>query len=139
MAGEQESDATLTLPWEKRIKSRQRVVLDDGREAGLFLERGAVLRENDLIVSEDGLVVKIRAAEETVSEAVYDDALLMARICYHLGNRHAAVQIEKGGIRYLHDHVLDGMLEGLGLKVTVTKAPFEPEPGAFGGGHHSHA
>ncbi|MGB5776396.1 MAG: urease accessory protein UreE, partial [Sedimenticolaceae bacterium] len=57
---------TLTLPLERRIRSRQRVVLDNGTEAGVFLERGQVLRDGDLLGSEDGLVVRVRAAAEPV-------------------------------------------------------------------------
>lgn len=133
---------TLTLPLEKRIRSRLRVTLDDGSEAGVFLQRGQVLHEGDLLGSADGLIVQVRAAAEPVSEVRCDDPLLLARACYHLGNRHMPVQIGKGLLRYGHDHVLDDMLRGLGLQPTFVQAPFEPEPGAYGGsvqGHsHSH-
>lgn len=59
-------------------------------------------------------------------------------VAYHLSNRHVALQIETGLLRYQHDHVLDDMVRGLGLEVVVEQAPFEPEPGAYGGGHHHH-
>lgn len=139
-----EPSATLTLPLEKRIRSRQRVTLDDGTEAGVFLARGQVLRDGDLLASEGGRVVRVRAAAEPVSEVRSNDPLLLARACYHLGNRHMPLQIERGLVRYQHDHVLDDMLCGLGLQPVHTEAPFEPEPGAYGGsaaghGHgHSH-
>jgi urease accessory protein len=133
---------TLTLPLEKRIRSRLRVTLDDGSEAGVFLQRGQVLHEGDLLGSADGMIVQVRAAAEPVSEVRCDDSLLLARACYHLGNRHMPLQIGKGLLRYGHDHVLDDMLRGLGLRPTFVQAPFEPEPGAYGGsaqGHsHSH-
>jgi urease accessory protein len=58
---------------------------------------------------------------------------LLARACYHLGNRHVPLQIESRRLRYLHDHVLDAMVLGLGLSVVVEDAPFDPEPGAYGG------
>jgi urease accessory protein len=138
----QQADTTLTLPLESRIKSRLRATLDDGREAGLFLERGLTLRDGDLLASEDGTIVEIKAAEETVSQVICTDSLLMARACYHLGNRHVALQINSNTLSYLHDHVLDDMLKGLGLEVNVLMAPFEPEPGAYntnGGGHHHHS
>ena len=86
----------------------------------------------------------MKAAAETLSSVVSDDPHLLARACYHLGNRHVSIQIEPGRVSYLHDHVLDEMLQGLGLQVTVTEAPFEPEPGAYGGSadkahsHHHH-
>ena len=57
---------------------------------------------------------------------------------YHLGNRHVPLQIAPGRLRYQHDHVLDDMVRGMGLEVTVEEAPFEPEPGAYGGHHTSH-
>jgi len=123
----------LTLPLERRIRSRQRAMLDDGTEAGVFLARGQVLHDGDLLASEDGRVVRIRAAAEPVSEVRSDDPLLLARACYHLGNRHMPLQIEKGLVRYQHDHVLDDMLRGLGLEPVYVEVPFEPEPGAYGG------
>ena len=135
-----ETSATLTLTLESRIKSRLRVTLDDGREAGLFLPRGSSLRDGDCLIAEDGmLAVMIRAAVETVSEVRCNDPLQLARACYHLGNRHVPLQIEAGLLRYQHDHVLDEMVQGLGLTVTVQQAPFEPEPGAYGGSAQSHA
>ncbi|MDO7596869.1 MAG: urease accessory protein UreE [Pseudomonadota bacterium] len=138
--------ATLTLPLASRVKSRLRAVLDDGRDVGLFLERGQVLQSGDVLASEDGIIVKIIAANETVSTVSCDDAWLMARACYHLGNRHVALQINPNRIQYLHDHVLDDMLTGLGLTVQVENVPFEPEAGAYGSnvssghnhGHHHH-
>ena len=135
-----EPNTTLTLPLEKRVRSRLRVTLDDGSEAGVFLERGEILRDGDLIASSEGLVVKVCAAVEGLSEVCCDDALLFARACYHLGNRHVPLQILNGLLRYQHDHVLDDMLKGLGLTPSFVDAPFEPEPGAYGGGHrHDHA
>lgn len=136
----EDAAATLTLPLEQRVKSRLRVRLDDGREAGLFLDRGSLLRDGDCLAGDDGLVVRIRAAAETVSTVRCEDALRLARAAYHLGNRHVPLQIEPGRLRYQHDHVLDEMLRGLGLEVSVDLAPFEPEPGAYGehGGAHHH-
>lgn len=131
-------DATLTLPWEQRTRSRLRVVLDDGREAGLFLARGTILRGDDLLVSEDGIVVKVRAAKEPLSIATSDDPLLTARVCYHLGNRHTLLDIRPGRIHYLQDPVLDRMVQGFGLPVHWENGPFEPEVGAYTDGGHRH-
>jgi urease accessory protein len=134
------AQATLTLPLHSRVKSRLRAELDDGREVGLFLERGTTLKQGDLLASKDGLIVEIKAGNETVSTVSCNDPLLLARASYHMGNRHVALQINPGQLRYLHDHVLDDMLIGLGLDVTVEQAPFEPESGAYGsaGSHHHH-
>lgn len=140
MAEIRTEDTTLTLPLASRVKSRLRAVLDDGRDVGLFLERGQVLHSGDLLTNEEGIVVKVIAADERVSTVQCDDALLMARASYHLGNRHVPLQINLGQFRYQHDHVLDDMLKGLGLIVKVEQAPFEPEAGAYGssGSHHHH-
>ncbi len=130
---------TLTLPLEQRVKSRLRVILDDGTEAGLFLARGTLLRDGECLASDDGLAVRVKAAPEQLSTVSCDDPCLLARAAYHLGNRHVPLQIAPGLLRYQHDHVLDEMLRGLGLKIQVEQAPFEPEPGAYGGHDHHHA
>jgi len=133
--------ATASLRLDQRQRSRQRIRLDDGREVGILLPRGETLKDGDLLASEDGLVVvRIRAAAERVSTARSGDPLLLARACYHLGNRHVLLEIAPGRLRWLHDHVLDDMVRGLGLAVAVEDAPFEPEPGAYGGhgGGHGH-
>ncbi|MDO6462356.1 urease accessory protein UreE [Granulosicoccaceae sp. 1_MG-2023] len=129
------------MPLEQRIKSRVRITLEDGRDAGVFLERGDSLKDGDLLASDSGEIIAVVAAAETVSECRCDDSLMLARACYHLGNRHVPLQIGDGFVRYLHDHVLDDMLRGFGLSVDVTEKPFEPEPGAYGGrsGGHSHS
>ncbi len=135
----QPHNAELRLPIDKRIKSRLRAQLEDGREVGLFLPRGLTLRNGDLLQSDDGLVVRIEAAPEPVSTVRSSNALALARACYHLGNRHVPLQVEAGWVRYLHDHVLDTMVRGLGLEVTFEEAPFEPEAGAYQGGSHGHS
>ncbi len=130
--------ATLSLAIDTRIKSRARVRLDDGRQAGLFLPRGTLLRHGDLLQSENGEVIKVLAASETVSTVYCDDALLLAKAAYHLGNRHVPLQIERNFLRYQHDHVLDDMLRQLGLPVAVEQASFEPEAGAYLQQSHTH-
>ncbi len=132
------ADGRLTLPIEQRVRSRLRIKLDDGRDAGLFLPRGTLLRGGDRLGSEEGLVVEIVAAAETVSTVRCDDPTLLARAAYHLGNRHVPLQVEKGWLRYQHDHVLDDMLRQMGLEVIVEEAPFEPEAGAYQQAAHSH-
>ncbi|MDC5819015.1 urease accessory protein UreE [Vibrio europaeus] len=134
-------NAFLSLPIDSRIKSRLKVELDDGREAGLFLPRGHILRGGEQLKSQCGMIVEIKAAPEKVSTVYCSDLHLLTRVAYHLGNRHVPLQVEFGWVRYQHDHVLDEMVEGLGAKVTTEGASFEPESGAYGGrsgGHHHH-
>lgn len=133
-----EHQATLTLPFELRQKSRLKAALDDGTEVGLILSRGGLLRGGDLLRAENGLMIKIVAATESVSKVTHDDPLMRARACYHLGNRHVPLHITEDYISYTHDHVLDELVMGLGLNVECVMAAFEPEGGAYGGGHHHH-
>ena len=99
----------------------------------------AVYPHGDILQSENGFTVQVQAAAETVSTVNTQDSLLFARVCYHLGNRHVAVQIDPNRIRYLHDHVLDDMVKGLGCEVVVEQASFEPEAGAYEHHQHSHS
>lgn len=130
---------TLSLPYEERRRSRLRARLAGGEEVGLYLPRGTALRDGDLLQADNGWIVQVKAATETVSCARSGDPLLLARACYHLGNRHIALQIDPDGVRYLHDHVLDEMVRAMGLTVTVEDLPFEPEVGAYGGHGHGHS
>ena len=137
LATPRRASAQLVLPFELRQKSRLRTALSTGEEVGLTLERGHILRGGDQLLAEDGRVVEIVAAPERVSVVSSTDPLQLARAAYHLGNRHVSVQIGQGWLRYLHDHVLDDMVRGLGLAVAVEQAPFEPEAGAYGAASHS--
>lgn len=130
--------AAITLTFDERSRARLRGRLDDGREVGLFVERGGVLRDGDLLRTKDGMVVRVRAAPEKVSVVYCDGALSQARLCYHLGNRHVALEIGPGRVAYRADHVLDELVRGLGMKPLSELAPFEPESGAYGHVHHHH-
>jgi len=140
-----ESDAgiastdSLTLPFALRQKSRQRVRLDSGRDAAIYTPRGSVLRGGQLLRADNGEVVRVMAARETVSTGLTKDGLVLARAAYHLGNRHVPLQVGPGFLRYQHDHVLDDMVRSLGLVVLCEHAEFEPEGGAYAHGHpHDH-
>jgi len=133
------ADESLVLPFDMRSRSRFRARLASGEEVGVLLVRGHVLRGGDLLLADDGRIVEIGAALESVSTIRSDDARLLARAAFHLGNRHVALQVGDGWLRYRHDHVLDGMARGLGVSVIVEQAAFEPEPGAYhGSGHAPH-
>jgi len=124
----------LTLSFEERRKSRQRVRLDDGREAGLALPRGTVLRHGDVLEAEDGTRIEVRASAERLSLVQCPEPAGLARLCYHLGNRHQSVQIEGNRVCYPADPVIDAMVAGLGHNILAVTAAFEPECGA----HHHH-
>jgi len=125
------ADDTLTLPYDARQKSRQPAVTAGGLEVGVFLPRGQTLRHGMVLTNDQGFKVRVNAAPEDVSVVKCADALQFARACYHLGNRHVALQILPGELRFLTDHVLDRMLTGLGLSVEHQTLPFEPEAGAY--------
>jgi len=129
----------LVLPFGDRSKSRLRAVLDNGAEAALFLPRGTVLRGGDLLVAEDGTFIEVQAAAEAVLQVSASDPLALMRAAYHLGNRHTPVEIGRDYLRLEYDPVLADMLTRLGVQTTRADAPFEPEAGAYGGGHkHGH-
>jgi urease accessory protein len=128
----------LILPFELRQKSRQRARLASGEEVGLKLPRGEILRDRDLVTASDGRVIEIVAQPEKVLHVECADAVALARAAYHLGNRHVPVQVGDGFLRLAPDHVLEEMLRKLGATVTAMEAPFEPEAGAYAGGHHRH-
>lgn len=133
-----EYDDRLVLPFDRRQKSRLRVQLESGTEAGLLLERGTVLRGGDRLRADDGRIVLIVAADEPVMLVTAATTHQLMRATYHLGNRHVPLQIGEGWLKLEQDHVLQQMLIGLGVSVMYQNAPFEPEAGAYGGGHRHH-
>lgn len=138
IAPEPYADAVLALPFELRQKSRLRTAVESGEEIGLFLDRGTLLRGGDWLVADDGRIVRVVAADEDLMEARCADGEGLARVAWHLGNRHAAVEVGAGWLRFAADEVLAAMLRGLGATVTHVRAPFEPEGGAYAGGPHAH-
>lgn len=128
----------LSLPFESRQKARQRARLDNGEEVGLQLPRGITLRGGDVVRSADGADdVLIEAASEPVSTVHAHEASALARVAYHLGNRHVWLEVGDGWVRYLSDPVLDDMVRQMGYEVIGESAPFEPETGAYHGLPHN--
>jgi urease accessory protein len=147
-SGDQPATLAVTLTFEERRKRRQRLHLDDGTEAALVLPRGTVLAEGDRLQADDGAVIAVKAALESLSAVRTVDPLLLLRAAYHLGNRHVPLQVAAGELRYQQDHVLDDLVKALGLMVERVTAAFSPEGGAYvqGPGHepapdrgHTHA
>ncbi|MGS0744083.1 urease accessory protein UreE [Glaciimonas sp. GG7] len=135
-------DGELVLPYDLREKSRLRATLTSGQDVGVFTVRGTVLRHGDFITGADDdgqpKVIKIIAADEATYLIQCATPFTLLRCAFHLGNRHTQAQVGDGFLRIRKDVVLREMLEGLGATVTEQAAAFEPESGAYGGGHHSH-
>jgi urease accessory protein len=123
-----QSAGRLSLAFERRQRSRQRAKLDSGEEIGMVMPHGEVLRGGDRVLASDGRVFEVVSAPERL---LHIEAPSLARIAYHLGNRHVPVQVGEGFLRIAEDHVLEDMLRRLGAKVMHIEAPFEPETGAY--------
>jgi urease accessory protein len=138
------SDTTLAeervlLDFDARYRRRTAMRAESGFEFLLDLERAQRLRHGDLLVLEDGRRVQVAAAPEDLAEIRSDASGGLARLAWHLGNRHLPVMLAPDHIRIRRDHVIEDMVRGLGGTVTPVHAPFDPERGAYAGGHvHAH-
>ncbi len=138
--------ATVELDWDVRQKSRFEATDSQGRQLGVFLPRGTVVRGGDVLVAEDGSMVRVIAARQPVLviQHVADRGTVfdLIRAAYHLGNRHVPIELKPDHLKIEPDHVLADMLRAMHLVVLETQAPFEPEGGAYGAqathGHHDH-
>jgi urease accessory protein len=114
----------IKLPFALRQKRGAQTRLDSGEEVMLMLPHGEVLRGGDLVTASDGRVIEVLAEPEKLLH-VESDAL--AKIAYHLGERHVPVQLGEGFLRLAADHALEEMVKKLGARVKPVEAPFEPE------------
>ncbi|MCC8391781.1 urease accessory protein UreE [Paraburkholderia sp. MMS20-SJTR3] len=130
---------TLTLAFDERRKSRLAATLDNGEEVAVLLARGTVLRDGDVLIADDGGLVRIVAKAEAVLLVRAADALTLTRAAYHLGNRHTPVEVGADYLKLEYDPVLADMLTRIGATVERVELAFQPETGAYGGGHkHGH-
>jgi urease accessory protein len=122
------------------LRHRRRIVLhtEAGHELLLDLSRAVRLRHGDGLALPDGSVVCVEARPEQLSEIHAHGNGELVRIAWHLGNRHLPVQLTGERIRIRRDHVIEDMVEQLGGHVEHIEAPFDPEAGAYAGGHHHH-
>jgi urease accessory protein len=121
-------------------RHRRRLVLTAERGTTLLLDlpHATTLRDGDGLVLDDGAVVRVVGKAEPLFEIVAVNPSDLARFAWHLGNRHADVQVVGDRLHIRRDHVLAAMLDGLGALVTAIEAPFDPESGAYGVRHHEH-
>jgi urease accessory protein len=133
--------STVELDWDVRQKSRFECTDSHGRQLGVFLPRGTLVRGGDVLVAEDGSMVRVIAAPQPVlvirhvadRGTVFD----LIRAAYHLGNRHVPIELKPDHLKIEPDHVLADMLRAMHLVVLETNAPFEPEGGAYSAGGHA--
>jgi urease accessory protein len=129
---------SIALTHDNRHRRRIAMKGEGGTEFLLDLGDAAYLRHRDGLVLDDGRVVRVVAAEEPVAE-IAGNPHLIARVAWHIGNRHVPAQILPDRIRIARDHVLEEMVERLGARVSRVNAPFDPEPGAYAEGQsHGH-
>jgi urease accessory protein len=129
---------SVALTFDFRQKSRFRVQLQSGAEAALFMARGTILRGGDCLQADNGLIIKVIAADQAVMRVTAASQRALARAAYHLGNRHVPLEIGDNWLKLETDNVLKEMLLGLGVSVEELQAPFEPEAGAYSDGHYHH-
>jgi urease accessory protein len=134
---------TVELDWDVRCKSRFEATDSSGRVLGVFLPRGTVVRGGDVLVVEDGSLVRVIAAPQPVLVvtpcAQHGTPFDLTRAAYHLGNRHVAIELQPDHLKIEPDHVLADMVRAMHLDVAERREPFEPEGGAYGGHGHAHA
>lgn len=131
------------LAHDERHLRRKVLELDEGTKVLVDLPEPVALDHGDMLVLDDGRHAEIVAAQEEVHDIRARDRLHLAQLCWHIGNRHLAAQIEEDRILILRDHVIKAMLEGLGASVADAVEPFTPLRGAYSGqahghGHHHH-
>lgn len=133
---------TIELDWDVRQKSRFSTTDSTGRTLGVFLPRGTLVRGGDVLVAEDGSLVRVLAAPQPVLVITHcpqhGTPFDLTRAAYHLGNRHVPIELQPGHLKIEPDHVLANMLRAMHLIVVAENLPFEPEGGAYAGGHHAH-
>jgi urease accessory protein len=134
--------ATVELDWDVRQKSRFDAADSQGRTLGVFLPRGSVVRGGDVLVAEDGSLVRVLAAPQPVLVITHcpdhGSAFDLLRAAYHLGNRHVSIELKPDHLKIEPDHVLADMLRAMHLIVREANEAFEPEGGAYAPSGHGH-
>ncbi len=133
--------AIVELDWDVRQKSRFDATDSTGRAFGVFLSRGTLVRGGDVLVLEDGSLVRVQAAPQEVLRitacAQHGSPFDLTRAAYHLGNRHVPIELQPDHLKIEPDHVLADMLRAMHMTVVTVHEAFEPEGGAYSS--HGHA
>jgi urease accessory protein len=130
---------TVRLDYDRRTRRRMALTGAGGLSFLLDLAKAPVLAAGDGLRLEDGRIIAVEAAPERLLEITCRDELALARIAWHLGNRHLATEIGDRVVYIRDDHVIADMARGLGAEVRGVQRPFNPEGGAYGqGAVHSH-
>jgi urease accessory protein len=134
--------SSVELDWDIRQKSRFDALDSIGRQLGIFLPRGTLVRGGDVLVAEDGSLIKVVARAQQVLlitiEQGHGTPFDLIRAAYHLGNRHVPIELKPDHLKIEPDHVLAEMLSSMHLIVTEVETAFEPEGGAYSTQPHSH-
>ena len=135
--------SSVELEWDVRQKSRFEAADSLGRQLGVFLPRGTLVRGGDVLVAEDGSLIRVVAAPQPVLVithcSVHGAPFDLLRAAYHLGNRHVPIELKPDHLKIEPDHVLAAMLRAMHLIVTEQTLAFEPEGGAYGAqAEHQH-
>ncbi len=135
--------STIELDWDVRQKSRFDATDSAGRALGVFLPRGTLVRGGDVLVAEDGSMIRVVAQPQNVMVITpctqHGSPFDLVRAAYHLGNRHVQIELQPDHLKIEPDHVLADMLRAMHLTVNDAQLAFEPEGGAYAAGGHSHA
>ena len=137
-AGEwNEASAIDSIALDAHERHRRRIVLtaERGTRFLLDLPRATALRHGDGLLLDDGAIVRVAGRPEPLVEIAAASAQDLARLAWHIGNRHVDLQIVGGALRIRRDHVIEDMLRGLGARLTPIEAAFDPEPGAYDHDH----
>jgi urease accessory protein len=135
--------ASVELDWDVRQKSRFDTTDSIGRHLGVFLPRGTLVRGGDVLVAEDGSMVKVLAAPQAVLRitacSAHGSPFDLTRAAYHLGNRHVPIELKPDHLKIEPDHVLADLLRAMHLIVNTVEEAFEPEGGAYSAATHAHS
>jgi len=128
---EEQAADSLTLMFDDRHRRRIRLASDAGQPILLDLPKAVAMADGDGLYCDDGRWLAVRAATENLVEIQCGDARTLARVAWHLGNRHLPTQLHGTTIRIRPDHVIEDMVRGLGAQIRFIAAPFQPEGGAY--------